>query len=114
LTEAPGLASGLRKRCPSCGSIARKYAVSTDGELKPVGILRARGFAKSPSKWFKEVIKGADWSTRLKRWVQQVRIIDRRRDRYTEKVIDPETGEVMRDIEEPLSKHTQRGSARNT
>jgi len=40
------------------------------------------------------------------------RIIDRDGDLYHERVVDVETGEVVRDVTEPLSDHRGRGSAK--
>lgn len=44
--------------------------------------------------------------------MRKVRILDRDNNRYVEKVVDPETGEVLRDVEEPLSEHQERGWAK--
>jgi hypothetical protein len=63
-------------------------------------------------KWFVETFSGADWSHRLQRFVRKQRTLDRDNDRYVEKVVDPETGEVLRDVEEPLSDHQGHGSAK--
>ncbi len=63
-------------------------------------------------KWFVETFSGADWSHRLQRFIRKQRTLDRDNDRYAEKVVDPETGEVLRDVEEPLSEHQGRGSAK--
>jgi hypothetical protein len=41
-----------------------------------------------------------------------VRVIDRRNNRYRESVRDPSTGEVVRNVDEALTEHTGRGSAR--
>jgi len=48
----------------------------------------------------------------LRRQVHVERIIDRENDRYFERVTDYETGEVIRECEEPLSKHVGRGNAK--
>lgn len=63
-------------------------------------------------KWFVETFSGTDWSHRLQRFVRKQRTLDRDNDRYAEKVVDPETGEVLRDVEEPLSDHRGHGSAK--
>ena len=55
---------------------------------------------------------GQDWSESLGRFVDYERIIDRQNDRYYERIVDPETGEVLREIDEPLSEHIGRGSAK--
>ena len=41
------------------------------------------------------------------------RIIDRENDFYKEKVVNTDTGEVVRDVEGPLTKHKDRGSAKH-
>lgn len=64
-------------------------------------------------KWFVETFSGADWSHRLQRFVRKQRTIDRDNDCYVEKVVDPETDEVLRDVQEPLSDHRGRGSAKS-
>jgi hypothetical protein len=40
------------------------------------------------------------------------RVIDRDNDYYLERIVDPETGEVIRECEEKLSEHQGRGSAK--
>ncbi len=39
-------------------------------------------------------------------------VIDREHDRYFKRAVDPETGETVHLLEEPLSEHRGRGSAR--
>ncbi len=41
------------------------------------------------------------------------RIIDREKDQYLEHVTDCRTGEVLRDIEQPLSIHIGRGTEKH-
>ncbi|WP_155803355.1 hypothetical protein [Bordetella sp. FB-8] len=55
---------------------------------------------------------GSQWSTSLEKMVEKVRDIDRDADAYYERVVDPDTGEVLRHCEEPLSEHFGRGSAK--
>jgi hypothetical protein len=114
IQEVPGLPPELRQACPHCGSRARKFAQSTGGEIAPVGNLKSRGFRANASKWFIEVIKGADWSVGLKRWARKLRTIDKEHDLYSERVVDPLTGEILHDVSEPLSRHTDHGSARKS
>lgn len=89
--------------------------VGVSGELPPPhSSLKARGRHAGTgwNKSFIETFTGADWSHRLQRFVRKDRILDRDNDRYVEKVVDPETGEVLRDVEQPLSEHQGRGSAK--
>lgn len=52
------------------------------------------------------------WHRDHNRWSYVLRTFHRRDDRYRELIFDAETGIVLRDIEEPLSQHRARGSAR--
>lgn len=47
-------------------------------------------------------------------WMRRVQIIDRRGNRYVKRVEDPETGEVVRNVDEPLTEHRGYGSAKRT
>lgn len=57
---------------------------------------------------------GADFSRKLRKFVQKIRVFDRRCSppTYLEKVTDPDTGEVIHYCAEPLAKHRDHGSAR--
>jgi len=46
------------------------------------------------------------------KWYRRVMIIDRRKNRYRERIEDPETGVVSRDVDEPLDEHRGHGDAR--
>jgi len=61
-------------------------------------------------KFAKEVLQGwfPSGDPRLKNGVDKVRIIDKEKDEYHETVKDAITGEVIRDIHEPLSQHKSR------
>ena len=65
------------------------------------------------SKIRQERLFGDDLEKKSGKWKKKERIIDRENDRYMEKVIDPETGEVEHYCDEPLSKHQGHGSAKN-
>lgn len=61
---------------------------------------------------FWEAFGGVDFSHRLQRLVQKPRLIDKENDRYRERVVDPLTGDVLRDVDERLSEHFGHGSAK--
>jgi hypothetical protein len=52
--------------------------------------------------------------SRLTRLVKVERSIDRLEDRYSERVTDVDTGEVIRQCDEPLSAHQGHGSAKKS
>jgi hypothetical protein len=72
--------------------------------------LKARE-AGGSKPWY-EVFSGGQWSWRLGRIVQKIRIFNRREDAYHERVVDPETGKVIHECSEPLSEHKGHGSAK--
>ena len=58
---------------------------------------------------------GKEWGYDLGRMIYVYRDINRETKRYRELVTDPQTGEVLREVDVPLRDHTGRGSAkRNT
>lgn len=81
----------------------------------PHSSLKARGRhadATGKRRWFIETFTGADSSHALQRFVREVRILDRDNHGYVKKVVVPETAEVLRDVEEPLSEHWRHGSTK--
>lgn len=56
---------------------------------------------------------GIEHSQKHGKLVRVHRTIDKDNDRYTEKVIDIQTGEVLHECDEPLSKHINHGTAKN-
>ena len=61
-----------------------------------------------------EEIEGREWSHALEQFVSKHRIIDKTGNRYFELVVDDESGEILMSCDEPLSDHTDRGSAKNS
>ena len=60
-----------------------------------------------------EYIFGYELFRLARKWVYKKRVIDRRNDRYTEDVTDPETGEVIHHCDEPLTEHRGDGPAKS-
>jgi hypothetical protein len=110
LDEPIGLPVQDRMPCPACGSTSRIFAKAIHGEVLPRGSLRARGKREGGRKPFVEIVSGADWSHKLRRWMHKLRIIDRERNRYEELVVDRGTGRVIHECKEPLSSHKGHGS----
>ena len=59
-----------------------------------------------------DLFQGQEQCISLGRPVQKRRVIDNRSDRYIEHIVDPLTGKVLRDVDEPLSAHQGHGSAK--
>jgi hypothetical protein len=102
-----------RKPCPNCGSIARMINVTltdTAQAHERLGVKMRHGEVGKVQP-FREQISGDDFHRDSKQWRQVTRVIDREHDRYTERIIDA-TGNVVRDVEEPLSQHRGHGAAK--
>jgi uncharacterized FlaG/YvyC family protein len=102
--------------CGNCGSKETTVHVGVE-ERMPKIHEQVEAYSKDdsyPSKKKKrqELITGNDLRKDDKKWMDKTRFIDRDRNRYIEKVVDPDTGEVLRDVDEPLSDHFGRGSAK--
>jgi hypothetical protein len=52
------------------------------------------------------------WSYGAEKWMHREKSENRRDDRYTEVVKDPETGKIVHKADEPLTKHRGHGSAK--
>lgn len=59
-----------------------------------------------------EGMSGAEYCVSLDKHIEKVRLIDRCNNTYYEKIVDPDTNEVMHHCEENLSVHFGHGSAK--
>lgn len=100
--------------CPACGCQVRRVDIAVHDTvslaLKELVRLKAREVGKKDP--VRELVAGDELSWKTGKWMEKQRVIDRRANRYTEKVVDSETGEIVHECNEPLSEHRDRGSAR--
>ena len=101
--------------CTICGSKQRYIDESLDEEVVMSAEVHTKGYAGGVSR--KKGLKfeskdGDSMSTEQGRFMKRNQLVDRQNNRYVKKVIDPVTGEVIRDVDEPLSDHTDRGAAK--
>jgi hypothetical protein len=102
-----------RSPCPACGSTLRRYAVALEGKITFRERIHLKKFeGKAKGRAAEEIIQGDDFNSDTGRWFDLKRRIDRTNDRYSERIVDPESGEVVREVNEPLSEHRGRGDAR--
>lgn len=87
--------------------------VSAKGE---VGRVAAKGHTrtgeKRRGKYDHEALIGHEFNVEGN-LMHKERIIDRKNNVYRERVVNTDTDEVVRDIEEPLSEHINHGSAKH-
>jgi predicted RNA-binding Zn-ribbon protein involved in translation (DUF1610 family) len=98
--------------CPNCGSVNRTInsIEVADIEIFPcVSIKVENPTYQGRHKYARETKTVAEHSV-TGHLVRVAQTIDRRNNRYREKVTDVETGEVTREVDHPLSEHTGHGS----
>lgn len=90
----------------------RVYNVQLTGNLVLTSTLKAKGREAGKKKPFVEVSTGDSFFFKAQKWVRRMMRIDHRNNRYTERVIDPRTGETIHSCDEPLTEHQGHGSAK--
>jgi len=97
-----------QKPCPYCGSEKRDIKVEVREEIKIRESLRGRQKRKGFKKFMVEFLQGWFPSKNKKEFpdgVQKTRLIDKKNDKYQEKVIDEKTGKIVVNKDEKLSEH---------
>ena len=101
-----------RQPCPACGSTVRTFSAHVHESVtlrEKIGLKHKRPGYKKP---IYESVSGEDLHRATGQWNQKTREIDRENNRYKEVIVNPQTGEVVRNVDEPLASHTGRGFAK--
>ena len=101
-----------RTPCPVCGDTARIHEVEARSTIVFRDHIRAEGRHKGRGKPFFDIRAGADFYYKEQEWCHLERIIDRDNNLYIEKITNPKTGQVIKEIKEPLTEHKGHGSAK--
>lgn len=112
LNEPHNLLPETRQPCPTCGSRDRRFNLhvrDTVTLLEKFRFVQKRPGHKRP---IRELVDGDDYHELTKQWNQLYREFDRLNNRYREKIVDPRTWTVIREVDEPLTNHVNRGSAK--
>jgi hypothetical protein len=116
LDESPNTPVHDRIPCPNCDSKTRKFGVVINAVAEVSSRMRAKarsGEAGKPGgKPWLTTMSEPSWSHARRKWMHREKTENRRDDRYTEVVWDPDTGEIVHQCDEPLSEHRGHGSAR--
>lgn len=101
--------------CPQCGAANWLLRVGFGETISARDGMTATGFGPHKGKERAKILR-AKVVTEVFRKTGRLhnvnRTIDKRNDQYDEIITDAETGEVVREVHEPLSEHRGRGSAR--
>jgi hypothetical protein len=112
LDESCTLSLVNRAPCPMCGSLSRKYDVQVTATVvvrSKLGLKQKRPGVKKP---IYEQVSGDDLHRKTGLWSRLLRVIDRLGNRYREEIFNSDTGEILRSVDEPLTEHRDRGSAK--
>ena len=105
-----------RSPCPDCGFTGRHFKKEISYTLTARSGLRGKarsGEAGKPGgKPWLTFMSEPSWSHSAEKWMHREKSENRRDDRYTEVVRDPETGEIVHEADEPLTEHRGHGSAK--
>jgi hypothetical protein len=74
--------------------------------------VRVLAFSAGHRRPLVEITDGEDLSRKIHKWVHVRRVVNRGMDWYSETIIEPESGEIIHECYEPLSKHTGHGTAK--
>lgn len=101
--------------CPYCGGELRTIPGELADSTCALDSLRGRLKRQSlPSdkklRW--ESFSGYQFSQSHQKMVHKVRTFDKDTDEYLERVTDPDTGQIIHECVEPLSKHISHGTAK--
>jgi hypothetical protein len=98
--------------CPVCGAKTRMFNENVSDGFVGRDKIREKAKHAGTSKPFGESESGADLCRDTNKWMNLTRVFDREKDHYEETITDPVTGKVVKQCIEPLSKHTEHGSAK--
>jgi hypothetical protein len=106
---------GLRSPCPSCGSLSRYFEDDLESTAAAGALMHTKGYAggKSKSKGLLFESKDGDsYCYDLSRFVHFHQLFDHVNKWVTKSVIDPVTGDVLREVDHAMEEHRDRGSAK--
>lgn len=96
--------------CPHCGCTKRHIAITTEDTARIVVREDVRLDNKDPSRLSKDKLRrqlrtGDSLHHNSGKWMQREQEVNKDTNRYRKRVVNPETGEVLRDVDEPLTEH---------
>lgn len=95
-----------------CGAKRKRVELELVAHASARGFLAIAGKKAGRGAFFIKQQIGSSFYRLERRWHNLHRIIDRRRNRYFEHIEDEKTGKVVRHVDERLSDHIGRGSAK--
>ncbi len=100
---------GKRQPCASCGASVRRFNVEITASIKLHDSLKFK-HKDAGRNMLAEGFSGDDLHYSSGKWMQKERLVDHKHNIYRERILNPETGDVVHFCEEPLSEHRGHGS----
>jgi len=97
-------------QCPQCGSADVRIEISFSESIAMHESLGTKARHEGEKRPFRETSAGDDLRRSDGKWMEKHRVIDRDGDLYEERVVDPDTGEVVHECAERLSEHRGHGT----
>jgi len=100
--------------CHNCGSFLKRVELVFEDQFPvPKEMLDLTVKESGKKRPVLEYKSGDEMRSSTGEWVEKLRIIDRENDNYVERVVHPDTREIIHSCDEPLSKHTGHGDAKS-
>jgi hypothetical protein len=100
-----------RKPCPHCGGLGRNIGVDITDSVTVRDQRRIKARHTGDKRPFVESVSGSELHKDSGEWRDIQRLLDREGDHYTERITD-DAGNVVREVDEPLSDHQGHGAAK--
>jgi hypothetical protein len=100
-----------RKPCPLCGGLGRNIAVEVTDLVTVRDQRRMKAKHAGDKRPFLESVSGSELHRDTGEWRDVQRVVDREGDHYSERITDV-AGNVVREVDEPLSDHRGHGAAK--
>jgi DNA-directed RNA polymerase subunit RPC12/RpoP len=97
--------------CLACGLRTRRFKQLIKTEVPTQANVRSKARRQGTrGRPFLEMVFGASFDRARQKWLQIEQIVYRETRRYRKRIVDPSTGEVIRDDDGPLDEHKGFGS----
>ena len=112
ITEPAGTLPENRQPCSVCGSTKRAFEINVHDTVTAHPFMKLQDREAGKKKWRSQIQSGHDYHHATGTWSYLERVIDRGKDWYHEFITSLDGKLIHREVDEPLSKHLGRGSAR--
>ena len=99
-------------RCPNCKATTRHFIGVVEEQVEITSVLDSRRQVRDPNlsktqakRRGVDIKEGYDWGRNSRKFNYRYQEVNHRTGRYRKFVVDVETGEALKDCDEPLTEH---------